>query len=262
MRRSRWIRHGFGIMAAVTILTLFALSPTASAGVIREDRGDTDWEILFAPYLWATSLRGTSQVGALPPMDVDASFSDLFSNLNMALALHTEFHRGKFAFVIDPTYLSLEMDVESPADPIQVSADAEIWLVEFWAAYKVSDNWEILGGGRWQQHDLEVDPGLPSPPFPDATFGVKEDWTDWFLGLRFNYPIGQSRWLVTGRGDVKVAGDSDNSFNVEVFFNRRIRQTMALNIGYRYFEVDYDNFPVYAWDARQQGPVIGYTWSF
>ena len=37
---------------------------------------------------------------------------------------------------------------------------------------------------------------------------------------------------------------------------------MAVNLGYRYFENDYDNAPSYAWDVRQQGPIVGYTWSF
>jgi len=37
---------------------------------------------------------------------------------------------------------------------------------------------------------------------------------------------------------------------------------MALNLGYRYYEVDYDNLPSYAWDMTQSGPVVGYTWVF
>jgi hypothetical protein len=49
---------------------------------------------------------------------------------------------------------------------------------------------------------------------------------------------------------------------VEIFFNRRFGKSMALNLGYRYFVDDYDNLPTYAWDMTQEGPVIGYTWSF
>ena len=33
----------------------------------------------------------------------------------------------------------------------------------------------------------------------------------------------------------------------------------ALNLGYLYFEDDYDNLPTYAWDMKEQGPVTGYT---
>ncbi len=37
---------------------------------------------------------------------------------------------------------------------------------------------------------------------------------------------------------------------------------MALNIGYRILEDNYINEGVYGWDMVQQGPVIGYTWTF
>ena len=55
---------------------------------------------------------------------------------------------------------------------------------------------------------------------------------------------------MTARGDVVFAGDSDTSYNVEVFFNRRFDKNKALNPGYRYFEDDYDNSPTYAWDMK------------
>ena len=238
------------------------LATTASAaGGIRTDKGETDWEVLLAPYLWGTSIKGTSQVGPLPPVDVDASFGDIFSNLNMAMSLHTEFHRGKWALVIDPTYISLEMEADS-GGAVTPEAEVDIWFVEFWGSYEIVDNWEILGGGRWQQQEMKVDPGLPVPPFPGTGLGVKEDWLDWFIGARFNYPLGASRWFLTGRGDVAIAGDSESSWNLSILFNRRIRETMAVNLGYRYFENDYDNAPSYAWDVRQRGPIVGYTWSF
>ena len=68
-------------MATWAMLALVAWSATASA---QSSARDTN-EIIFSPYIWGTSLSGTSTVGVLPPVDVDASFSDLFSNLNIAL---------------------------------------------------------------------------------------------------------------------------------------------------------------------------------
>jgi len=243
----------------LTGLAALILAQNASAGVVREDKGDSDWEVLFAPYLWGSSLKGSAQVGALPPVDIDASFSDIASNLNMALALHTEFHRGKWAIVIDPMFVSLEADADV-GNNASVEMEADIFLFEAWAAYKLTPNWEIYGGARYQDHDISVEVGLPDP-FPPIGIGADDDWLDWFLGARFNYPIAQ-RWGVSGRGDVKLAGDSDSSYHVTLFLNRKIGKTMLLNLGYRYLDTDYDNFPTYVWDVRQQGPVLGYTWSF
>ena len=37
---------------------------------------------------------------------------------------------------------------------------------------------------------------------------------------------------------------------------------MMLNLGYKYLDTEYENEDVYVWDARMQGFVVGYTWSF
>jgi len=97
-----------GITAA-TLLTLVIAAWSASASAQSTSGEDTQWVI--TPYLWGTSLYGTAVIGVLPPAEIDASFGDILSNLNGALALHTEYHNGRWAFVLDPMYVSLEADV-------------------------------------------------------------------------------------------------------------------------------------------------------
>ena len=87
-----------------------AVSMVSTAVSAQGDRAKNR-EIILAPYLWGTSIDGTSAVGSLPPLEIDASFSDLLSNLNFAMSLHTEFRFDDWVFVIDPTYLSLEIEV-------------------------------------------------------------------------------------------------------------------------------------------------------
>ena len=242
------------------LMVALALPATVSAGVLRDDKADTDWEILLAPYLWGQKLDGESN--GLP---IEASFGDILSNLNMAMSLHTEFHRGKWAFVIDPTYVSLEAEPEGL--PVKPKINVDIWIVEAWGAYKVTSNWELLAGARYNNQKIKVN-GLgvvPSPPAPEGGFpdpmNVKDNWTDLFAGVRANYPLGE-KWILSARGDIAFAGDSDSAYNLNIFFNRRIRKTMAVNLGYRYYKNDYDNAPTYTWDMKQQGPVVGYTWAF
>ena len=236
-------------------IVALAMTAQVSAGVVRDDKGDTDWEFILTPYLWAISLNGTSQVGPFPPLDIDADFGDLLDNLNMALAAHMELHRGKWAIALDPMWAQLEMDLGDDG-----SAEINISLIELWGSYKLTPNWEILGGARFQEQDIDVEPGLPSPPFPESV-GLKEDWLDWFLGARFDYGL-SPKWRIVGRGDVTLAGDSDSGYSASLFFNRKIRKTMMLNLGYRYMKTEYYNDVNYAWDVDQHGPVIGYTWSF
>jgi len=229
----------------------------ACSTTLAQESSD-DSKFIIAPYLWGTSLNGTSAVGALPPLDLDASFGDIFDNLNMALSLHAEYHTGPWRFVLDPMYVSLTVDLATPG-PGDPKIDVEMWLVEAWAGYAFTDEWEVIAGVRYQDQDLTLK-GLPNPPFPDS-LGVADDWSDWFAGLRFNTPVG-SNWHFTFRADAAISGDSDTNYNTQFFFNRRFGESKALNLGYRYMLTDYENSGVYAWDIVQEGPVVGFTWAF
>ncbi len=222
---------------------------------------DKAWEIRLTPYLWGVSLDGTSVIGPAPPTDIDASFSDILSNANLALSLHTEFIRDKWTFTIDPTYMSLTVDVDVPVPPISGEIDIDMWFVELWAAYEFVEHWQVLGGARWQSQEISPDFGLGLP-----VSGVDVDWTDWFVGFRYTNDI-SDKWFVAVRGDVQFAGDSDSSWNATVFFSRRFgqRNNMALNLGYRYYTDDFETgsgLSFYSWDMDMTGPVVGYTWRF
>ena len=199
----------------------------------------------------------------MPPLDIDASFGDILDNANFAMSVHTEFHFGNWMFVIDPTYISLEMDAALPPPvPAGTSLDieVEIWLVELWTGYRLNEHWDAIGGLRSQDQDISI-AGLPSPPLPVSSAGVAEDFTDWFIGARFRTDLGD-KWYITWRGDVTFAGDSDTSLNTSFFFNRRFGESKSLNLGYRYLVHDYDNVDVYRWDVTQSGPALGFTWVF
>ncbi len=61
-------------------------------------------------------------------------------------------------------------------------------------------------------------------------------------------------WVLALRGDIAFAGDSDSSYNMQVFFNRRIGDTMNVNLGYRILEDNYINEGVYGWDMSSKDP--------
>ena len=244
--------RGAGIALAIGLL---------STGALAQDSGGKDRDIILAPYLWAVAIDGTSTVGGLPPLDIDASFGDILDNLNFAMSMHTEFWFGRWGFVIDPTYIDLEMDIKLPAGvpASSPSVDVDIWIVELWAAFHVNDNLDMFGGVRFQDQDIAMS-GLPSPPLPVDSENAGEDWTDWFLGLRFTSDISQN-WFWRARADVTVAGDSDTGLLASVLFSRRIGSNKELNLGYRYFENDFSS-STYGWDVTQDGPLIGFTWNF
>ena len=241
---------------------LLAAVLAVATPAIAQDQSDNGWDIVLAPYLWGTSIDGTSAIGALPPLDIDASFSDILSNLNFAMSVHTEFKRGPWVFVIDPTYIALEIDVEPilplPEDRVG-KIDIDLWVVEAWAGYQFHENWEVLGGARYQSQDISLS-GLPNPPFP-VSLETSADWTNWFGGVRFNKELSE-KWSMRWRGDVVIAGDSDSSWNTSIIFNRHFGKNKALNLGYRYWVDDFNDAGSYVWDVTETGPVVGFTWVF
>jgi len=244
-----------------TFLQAIAICMFSTAASAQSFDKDTN-EIVFAPYLWAVGISGTSAVGVLPPLEIDADFGDILSNLNGAMSLHTEFKRGPWVFVIDPTFISIEMDAVPPIPDVPPGTmEVNIWIVELWAGYQFHDNWEVIGGARYQDQEISVS-GLPDPPFTPP-IGVSDNWADWFAGVRFNKNLGE-KWLMVWRGDVVVAGDSESSWNTEIFFNRRVgsKGNKTVMLGYRYFEDEYDNTGIYGWDVTEDGPVLGFSWVF
>ncbi len=244
------------------LMAFVALGGGASAAM-AQGSGDDGRSISLTPYLWGTSIDGTATIGSLPPADLDASFGDILSNANFAMSLHTEFRFDDWVFVVDPTYISLEIEAALPP-PIPAGTvlpiEVEIWLVELWAGYRVHENWEVFGGLRYNDQDISMS-GLPSPPLPVTSAGVSVSWTDGFIGARYKNDLGE-KWYLTGRADVVVAGDSESTWNASIMFNRRFSKGRSLNIGYRYMDIDFDDSGVYGWDVVQNGPVIGYTWTF
>jgi hypothetical protein len=245
---------GFLLMAALTV---------------NAQEADDSWAITFAPYLWGVSIDGQSQVGVLPPLEIDAGFDDLFSNLDMAASFHTEASVGRWTFVLDPTYINLNIDDAVSGPPGSADLDVGIWLVEAWTSYKITDHWELLGGLRWQDQSIDIEGTLNvPPPGPNAVNQnlSDESWTDFFAGFRASYDL-SPKWLFVARADIGFVGDSDQSLNGVVSFNRYIgaKKTMLLNLGYRYFKNDFDRGAgpdAFRWDVSQQGPWVGYTWIF
>lgn len=245
-------------------LLVFLFFVSVQVGFAQEQ--SDDWEFRIAPYLWGISIEGSSTVGTTPAMDIDADFGDILSNLNMALSLHTEFAKGKWTFVIDPTYISLEIDdaVVAEMPPVNIDMEIDIWLVEVWSSYEVVDHWELLGGLRWQSQTIDVDGTL-------AMMAVNmeladEDWTDFFVGFRTIYDL-SADWYFAGKMDVVLFGDSDTSWNALASVSRRLGKNdqMALTLGYRYFKDDLDTgsgATTFKWDVDQHGPFVGYSWIF
>jgi len=86
-----------GFLSLLFIIILFSstLKSSFGQGIIPGQGDDKDWNFVVAPYIWFSALNGVTGVGRVEA-DIDASFSDIFSNLNIGFMMYGEARYKKF----------------------------------------------------------------------------------------------------------------------------------------------------------------------
>lgn len=143
--------------AAITLLTS-ASAGSHEAPVIAA-APSSEWQFRIEPYAWLTGLDGRTGVGPLVT-DIDASFSDIFSHINMAAALQFEARNGPWGVIADGFYADLGASGSTPG-PLydSVELDMKQFIGELSVAYRVYESpkgfVDVYGGIRY--NDLSMD---------------------------------------------------------------------------------------------------------
>ncbi len=251
-------RSGFisGVVAAM--LTVMIVLPS---GAQAQSTDESFFRV--TPYLWMLGLDGTTAVLG-QDADVEADFSDILDALNIALSVNMEWNtKSNWFFVLDPMWAELEMDFEAPTpDPFPNptgKVEIELLLVDALVGYSLNENLGGYAGVRYYDQDITI---IPNGPVP--SIGLGDDWTDFVIGVRAFGELGD-KWSMMGKLDGAVGGDSDSAFYAQFVFNRKFGQNMALNLGWRYYDVDYvsgEGLTLFKWDVAHSGPIVGWTWVF
>ena len=248
---SKIARHH--VLTAAILSLAVAASFVPSTVVAQESDG---WNFRITPYLWALSLDGTTAALG-QDVELDQSFGDILDILNIALSANMELSKGKFFVVIDPLYAQLESDFAGP-DPIGGNIEIDLLIVDLDVGFKVNENFDLYAGARYYDQDIGVTPNL----LPKVTLG--DDWTDFILGFRVRASM-SDKWSFAGKLDGAVSGDSESALYVQAVFLRHFSKNRHLDIGWRYYDVDYESgsgLTRFKWDVAHSGPVIGYSWEF
>ncbi len=95
------------------IVLLFSTYLSMGQSMMPGTEDQKDWHFVVAPYLWFSGLNGELIVATIVT-EIDAGFSDIFSNLNMAFMLYGEARYKKFCFVIDFFTIQMSLDGTRP----------------------------------------------------------------------------------------------------------------------------------------------------
>ncbi|SPJ30750.1 hypothetical protein [Falsiruegeria mediterranea] len=224
-----------------------------------------NWEWRVAPYLWGSALSGTAAtVPGLPPVDVDASFSDILDNLDFAGMIAVRARNGRWGISGDLQYIKLNA-ASGPIGPNYGQAQAKIknTIVSLFADYQVSQSQDhelwVSGGLRhWSvTTDLTFTPGA----LPGRTANGSDDWVDPVIGFYGRKALGE-RTYVSGWAYAGGFGAGSESM-VDVFggFGYQFTPTTSGVLGYRYMAVDRRNGS-FVYDMKQQGPLMGVVFNF
>lgn len=242
-------------------LKIFGLSLVLfSTSTWSQESDSWDWKV--TPYLWMVNLEGGLDIGPLG-QDIDMSFSDILSDLDIGGSIYTEFGKGKHALHFDFTYLRVEPDpTDLPNPPFPPSAELSSKLTAkiFEPAYNYrwagSDGPALVLGARMTDMSLRMNPAN----LPSVTSGPS--WWDYFVGIKTYNEI-STNWDFDFYGTIG-AGASDMPWTLQAMFGRRYANDNRLTLGARVWGIDYSegkDLNRTSLDLTYYGFVIGYEFN-
>ena len=249
-------KYGGGMLSFTAVLCLGGLNSANAAG---GNSTNGEWEYSLAPlFLWAQGIQGSSTIGpASAPLDV--KFKDALSNLDATFTIHFEAKRDALTLFAEYQYVSLGPEASGPGNT-KLDVSFKDTIAELGAAYWVygteRTDWEVLGGGRYTKQKLDV--SLKNGP---DLVNVDEDWWVGFVGGRMAATLSPN-WTFIARADYGLgSGDTNQIWNLMGMFDYRFKDWGSAFVGWKYMDYDYDNgkkgLDHYAYDASQQGPLLG-----
>lgn len=244
-----WLRP---VMLAPLVLGLL-LSPVV--------QGES-WEYGAEVYVWGAGIGATTVSGD----DIDISFSDLISNLDMTFMGTFAARKGDLGLFADFIYLDVSDEDKTTAQiihrPVKLDVDVEMksFIATLGAAYRIaqtdSSELELLAGARYL--DLEADLGFQIGAGVKHKVSDSDDVWDAIAGLRARTEL-SPEWYLTFYTDAG-RGESDLTWQVLTGINYRFDDIDAV-FGYRYLKWEFDDGEVFD-DLDISGPYLGVKYFF
>jgi hypothetical protein len=135
-------------------LSVFLVTSAAYAQTSTLPPAPTEgWRFQVAPYLWGSGFKGTVAIGDRGA-DVDASFSDILSQLNFGFMGILEATRDRFVTATDLVYINLSDEKATPGPLFSsVEAGSRLFMLAPEAGFRIAGSdtafVDALGGVRF-----------------------------------------------------------------------------------------------------------------
>lgn len=250
----------------VTLILFVALASTSTSAQ-TDNNGTTDpqttaaeqWEFTVAPYVFFAGLKGTIGVQRQTAF-VNATFPDIFRNLDFAMMGTFEARKGNWLILTDAMYMSLSGKRVTPS-PLFSDIDVKVkeTVIDPEIGYRVvrreRGTIDLLGGVRiWH-----VKPHLTFQPRILPLVDVEEGktWADPVVGARGIANL-SPRVFISGKFDAGGFGVGSN-FTGQAFggVGFQVKPRIALIGGYRYLRVDYVGDAGFVFKTAMSGIMLG-----
>ena len=229
-----------------------------------EDSSSEDWSFTVMPYIWGTSLKGTTApLPPLPAVEVDASFGDIIKETNLGYMGAAELRKGKFGFISDVIWIDLSAEASGPLPPLFssfIEFDYTSLIASLLGAYRVLEQergWlDLVAGVRGWYIDSNVGVG---PGGIILSVDHAEGWVDAMGGIRARINLGKGFYaqaLILGGG-----GGSKSAVDLMGRIGYTFTDQINAFAGYRFLKIDYKN-KGFVWDVEYQGPLVGGSYKF
>ncbi len=199
------------------------------------------WHYMVEPYLMLPAMSGTSGVGELPDIDINASVGDIFSNLKFGAMLYAEATNGKWAITTDLLYMNIKQEAEVGPIIREASLQAKQLGWENAGLRSIRPKWDAGIGLRLNSISLIQETTFENENLESQSRELSQTWLDPILILRFHSEPMQE-FIYQVRGDLGGFGiGSDFTWQLQAYIGYRFTKVFYMTGGYRIISMDYEN---------------------
>lgn len=226
-------------------IAIFASGLSAPAFAQATPASDS-WQFEATPYFWAAGMSGWGRIGSrTPTAKFDASFSDVWRNLDFGAMGTFEARKKRWGILFDSMYVKLGQTSDPLPGGNLGTAKLRVsqTILQLAGAYRVFDSRvtpiDVLAGVRYTYLDSELSfsEGALLPRGSSRSNNVS--WTDGFVGVRGAYAL-TDKWSLVGYADVGTGG-TKYSWQLIGGTNYNFSKSVVGKVGYRIISMKYES---------------------
>ena len=255
----------FAVFTRIGLISMICF--IALHGFSQDKTLKNKWHYLIEPYVMFPNMNGTTGIGDLPTVDVNANPGEIFNRLQMGAMLYAEAGNDKWGISTDLLYMSLKDDVSAGLliQSGRVTAKQLGW--EFAGFYKTCRFFDAGLGLRINSinagADLNIRTGVNE--VTPKSKSITKTWVDPFIVARMHNDAAQ-KFLWQLRMDIGGFGiGSKLAWQIQAYAGYRFSKLFQLTGGYRIISMNYDKgsgTDRFMYDMNTFGPVIRFGFNF